>query len=185
MPANCTIVNDTDLDVGFFLNREGEKPEYVELKANRRVPVQTNGAGFELCKENIWQPDGGLRRLFLAVYTLDLIFGFCENLSDSENLPFSISCRVEPDADTREVCLSKLLRIDPASLKLWNRIGALQICLIVLLCAVAELLLSLLFPGWGKWLVAGIGAACDLLLLRKLCREKNKIKQKLAAWVAQ
>lgn len=174
------IVNDTYFDVGFYIKHDDAKPEFVNLKKNGMFSIKEFSIKLEISKEDVWRQKNRLSKFLLLIYSFDLIFG---NMSESENLPFSILyCIGNEKIETKnqEIYLSKLLMTDEASIGSWNKISTMQIFFIILLCILVQAVLSFMFSLWVKVIFAGVCLFGNIILLVKLIQSKNKIKQSLS-----
>lgn len=147
------IVNDTDLDIScdviiddkkYFLQQDDKVVSY-------QIPPQKVIVNLHLFKEDIWKLKTRLNTFFLKLYIMDLTFG---NLSESNNLPFSIDYMLTianiAEISCKKIFLSDIICIDKDSLTLWRKNSYFQCVMIALTIIFIGIILSFIFSGWHK-----------------------------------
>lgn len=146
------IINDIGLDISFeiiigtrkYLYRSSNKSVFYELNYKESFTIR-------MLKENIWEKKGKFNSFFLKLYSLDLTFG---NLSDSENLPYSIDKQITIEnpvsALNQTIFLSDIVKVEKESLYQWKKNSFLQSIWVSLLIVIIGIILSFIFESWIK-----------------------------------
>ena len=148
------IVDDTELNISCDITVGNKK--YHKRSCDRAISYELEQKeamiNVKVYKEDIWQPKRFLNSFFLKLYMLDCTFG---NLSESENLPFSIDYQLtvtDVDTTTERILLSDIVEVDNDSLAQWKISSFFQCMLISLLIIVVGGILGFIFKGWLKLL---------------------------------
>ena len=140
------IINDTQIDNGFYIYGENKKPAFVYLKKGNTETITLNTRKFTLKKEDIWEHGGAMNIFLLLLYSLDLIFG---NMADSVNLPYYINEQFdfENTSENEKIYLSKIMKAKENSIDKWKITATVQqlFCCLLLMCV--GVAVSFLFKG--------------------------------------
>lgn len=168
------IINDTQIDNGFYIYGENKKPAFVYLKKGNTDTITLNTRKFTLKKEDIWEHGGAMNIFLLLLYSLDLIFG---NMADSVNLPYYINEQFdfENTSENEKIYLSKIMKAKENSIDKWKITATVQqlFCCLLLMCV--GVAVSFLFKGLYRIIsIAAILLLCVYLYIR-LCSRKRAL----------
>ena len=170
------IVNDAEICIScdVAVNERHYIYENNSQSTSYEINLKKNIVDIQLLKEDIWETKKTLNSFFLILYVLDLVFG---NLSESNNLPFSINHRLKLTTtdlgSDRQIFLSNIVKVNHKSLKRWTRYSIFQCSLVSIFIFIIGLILSFIFNGWVK-IAFLTGIAVLSIWIYKLVDKKRK-----------
>lgn len=181
--TNLSLFYNEDCAISIYINDVYCQPLFIsESRAVYKIEKSLDYCKIKLSKEDIWKHDDRTDRVFLGMFSTDIVWG---NSLETANLPFYIDSLIDlsqKEIMTYTINLSSLIKVEDKSLASWKKFSNIQIFILSIVIFIIGLILSAVINKAFILFIFSF-AVTSVCLTYVLTKRRNKVFKMLAQFL--